>query len=168
MTSKSLNLSDFIKNSLKEEIEKPLIDSPSQEEIKTEPENELIQKDKLEEYGKGLVLDIHFVDKDKFTVKIIKSFVEDLCTEIGMTTGIKAIVWGTDSNKDEMKDPKAQGLSAIQFLHSSSIVCHAIDSVNRVFINIFSCKEFDTNKAKDFALKAWGGKIVSEHNMIRK
>jgi S-adenosylmethionine/arginine decarboxylase-like enzyme len=169
MTNKSL-IRNEIKRvlNIQEETEEPLTKAPTKEDIKKEPKEELIKKDKKEVYGKELILDIHEVEKDKITVKNIKTFAEELCDEIGMTKGIKAIVWGTDSDKDELKDPRADGLSCIQFLHSSSIVVHGIDLLGCIFINIFSCKEFSTDKAKNFALKSWGGKIASEHVIIRK
>lgn len=151
-----------------EREEKLLAKSPDNEAVKKESKEELEEKDIKLPYGKEVIFDIHSVKKEIITVEKIKTFAGNLCDEIGMTRGIKAIVWGTDSDKDELKDPRADGLSAIQFLHSSSITIHAIDSLNRVFINIFSCKEFSTKKAKDFCSKTWGGEIVSEHVIIRK
>ena len=137
--------------------------------IKLTEENkeELIEKDKQEDYGMELILDIHEVSKDKIHAKAVKQFCADLCDEIGMSKGPN-VIWGTDSDKDEYKDPKADGISCVQFLHSSSITLHAIDLLGKVFINIFSCKDFDAEKAENFALTDWGGEVVAKHNIIRK
>jgi len=76
--------------------------------------------------------------------------------------------WGNDKSLGTMHNPSADGISVIQFLYSSSILCHCIDEESKVFINIFSCNKFDAEKAKMFALRATGGNIASLHNITRK
>ena len=135
--------------------------------VKELTQKQLIEIDRHKDYGQELILDIHDVARGRVHAKGIKKFAADLCDEIGMSKG-PSFVWGTDSDKDEWKDPKADGISCVQFLHSSSITIHAIDLLNRVFINIFSCKSFDAEKAKAFTMEHFGGKISSEHNIVRK
>jgi len=125
-----------------------------------------LEKDKHESYGQELILDFHEVPKEFFDTKIIRKFAEELCDEISMTRG-PIYLWGNDKSLRTMADPKADGISCVQFLHSSSITLHAIDELSRVFINIFSCKNFDVKKAKAFALENVGGKIVQIHNIKR-
>lgn len=133
----------------------------------TEDEN-LIAKVKSESYGQELILDIHDIDKDKIHIKAIRKFAEELCDEIGMKKGPQH-EWGEEKQLGKYPDnPKIDGISVVQFLYSSSITIHALDEIGKVFVNIFSCEEFDAEKAKDFTLLTFGGKIVSEHNIIRK
>ena len=131
---------------------------------------ELIEKYKLETYGHELVLDIHEVEPGPFTgpmtLEAIKKFAADLCAEIGMITG-PCHAWGTDEDKNEWFNPKTNGISCVQFLHSSSITIHAIDPLGKVFINIFSCEAFDIEKAKAFSLAHFGGVLVSSHSIVR-
>ena len=43
-------------------------------------------------------------------------------------------------------DKKLYGYSVVQLIHTSSIVCHLMDLTGDVYIDIFSCKEFDIDK----------------------
>ena len=140
---------------------------PKASDIKKESKKELTEKDKNIPYGLEYVVDLHNVDKDKFKAEHVKKFAQDLCDEIGMKRG-PIRLWGTDSDMDDWKNPKASGISCTQFLYSSSITIHAIVDVQKVFINIFSCHEFDTNTAKKFIIKTWGDDISSEHKIVRK
>lgn len=126
-----------------------------------------IKKVKEENYGQELILDFSDVSIDKFSVKSIRHFVEKMADEINMVRG-PVKIWGNNKELGTMHDPKADGLSCIQFIMTSSILCHAIDELNKVFINIFSCEEFDSDKAEKFALDWFGGKIVAKHNITRK
>ena len=127
----------------------------------------LIEKDKNEDYGMEAIFDLHNIRSELITVERIRSFASDLFDKISMEKG-PAFTWGTDSNKEEMKNPKAMGISHLQFVHSSSITMHCLDKIGKVFINIFSCKSFDDKIARDFVIKTWGGDIVSEHVITRK
>lgn len=44
-----------------------------------------------------------------------------------------------------------EGYSAMQFIETSSITIHCDEVDKRAFIDIFSCKDFDTDTAKHFA-----------------
>ena len=127
---------------------------------------ELMKKLRNGDYGQELILDIHGVPMNKYKGKHIKEFASKLCGEIGMISG-PIYVWGSDKSLGTMHNPKADGISCIQFLHSSSILIHAIDTLNRVFINIFSCERFDPDKAEKFALKYFEGEIKKRHNIVR-
>ena len=128
-------------------------------------EAESIEKVKKENYGRQVIINLHSVDRDKFSVESLRHYAEQLCDEIGMQRG-PMHVWGNNKQLGKDHDPKADGLSVVQFLYQSSIVVHAPDELEKVFVTIFSCKEFDPEKAKKFTLKWFGGKIVSMHNIV--
>lgn len=44
-----------------------------------------------------------------------------------------------------------EGYSAMQFIETSSITIHCDEVDKRAFIDIFSCKDFDSDTAKHFA-----------------
>ena len=46
--------------------------------------------------------------------------------------------------------PHTKGTSAVCFILTSSIVIHTLDILKAVYINIFSCKAFDSDLAADF------------------
>ena len=118
-------------------------------------------------YGQELVLDLHDVDPEKIHVKALKHFAAALCDEIGMKKGPQ-FEWGAEKQLGKFENPKYDGISVVQFLYESSIVIHCIDELGKVFINVFSCKEFSAEMAKSFSIEYWGGKVVSEHNIVRK
>jgi S-adenosylmethionine/arginine decarboxylase-like enzyme len=132
-------------------------------------ESKLLRKVREENYGQETVLDIHDVPDEFFQLKTVRQFAETLCDEIGMIRG-PMYTWGGEK-KDlhaHPEKPKIDGISCIQFLHSSSITIHAIDELNKVFINVFSCESFDADRVKQFALKNVGGVVVGYHNYERK
>ncbi len=166
---KPLNLNESIEPEGEDVIEDKTLKTkdPDAVEVAKEPKKELVEKDKKIPYGEELILDIHGVDRGKITAANVKKFAADLCDEIGMKKGPN-YVWGNEENMDHEKNPKADGISCVQFLYTSSIIVHAIDELNKVFINVFSCHEFDQKKATAFALKTWGGELVASHDIIRK
>ena len=120
-----------------------------------------------QDYGQEAILDIHNVPTEFFDDKNVRKFAEELCEEIGMTRG-PIYLWGDDKALGTMHDPKADGISVCQFLHSSSITIHAIDEYHKVFVNVFSCKAFDAGTVVKFAKENVGGKIASFHDIRRK
>lgn len=134
----------------------------------TSEQDEAIDEVKSEDYGQECILDIHDVPIELFTNKIVDDFAKDLVSKIGMRAG-PAHSWGTIGDEGKYKDhPKKDGISHIQFLWESSIVIHALDEIQKVFINVFSCKKFDANIVKEFALETFKGKVANETNITRK
>jgi len=55
---------------------------------------------------------------------------------------------------------KLMGYSLIQLIETSNITVHLDEFYNKVFIDIFSCKKFDSIKAKNFSKQYFkAGKI---------
>ncbi len=59
------------------------------------------------------------------------------------------------------------GYSAMQFIETSSIVVHADDKGDRCFIDIFSCKDFDTKSAAEFSKNFFGAKHMDQTTLVR-
>ena len=114
-----------------------------------------------------MIIDLGNVDISKYRSKHIKKYASTLCDKIGMKKGPLRL-WGNDKDLGTMHNPKADGISCIQFLYSSSILIHAIDELGKIFINVFSCERFDEKIVREFTLEYFGGTIVREHNLIRK
>ena len=123
-----------------------------------------------ENYGQELILDIHDVPPEFFDRNVIRNFAEELCDEIEMKRG-PIYLWGITSQEHKAKRGeaaiKADGISCCQFLYKSSITIHALDEIHKVFINIFSCEQFDINLATKFVKENVGGTIVSSRNITR-
>ena len=57
---------------------------------------------------------------------------------------------------ERQTSPHTQGTSAVQFILTSSIVIHTLDQLSAVYVNIFSCKEFDPKLAERFTVEWFG------------
>ena len=112
-------------------------------------------------YGKELILDIHECEAI-FSRKMLKKFFKKICKEIKMQRG-DLYFW------DYKGDPEGyvnapehlKGITAVQFIMTSNITIHTLDDLKCVYLNIFSCKNFKTTKAKRFCRDYFKGKIIS-------
>ncbi|MDD5254381.1 MAG: S-adenosylmethionine decarboxylase [Candidatus Nanoarchaeia archaeon] len=97
-------------------------------------------------YGQELILDLHGCDIRTFSKENLNKYFVEICKEIGMERHGKPIFWEDHSNIPHLK-----GISAMHFIKTSNIVIHALDILGAVYINIFSCKKFDAEKAIKFS-----------------
>ena len=108
-------------------------------------------------YGIELILDLHDCDESKFTRDSITEYFERLCVLIDMQR--EALHFWDDEGvpeEDKQTSPHTQGTSAVQFILTSSIVIHTLDQLRAVYINIFSCKEYDPKVAEKFSVEWFG------------
>ncbi len=105
-------------------------------------------------YGYELILDLHGCDSTKFTRKDIEQFFKLLCHQIDMTR-CDLHFWDDVgvAPAEQQISPHTKGTSAVQFILTSTIVIHTLELLEAVYINIFSCKEFDKDKAEEFTVK---------------
>lgn len=121
------------------------------------PERELIadESPRWPVYGTELILDLHECDASKFTRQGIESFFVNLCELIDMERCELHFWDDVGVPVDEQQtDPKTKGTSAVQFILTSTIVVHTLELLRTVYVNIFSCKTFDTDEAGKF-VAAW-------------
>ena len=119
-------------------------------------------------YGKELILDLHNCDASTFNRKSIKKYFIEICDLIDMERC--KLSWWDDHSvpKDEQQtEPQLKGTTAVQFILTSNIVIHTLDLLGNVYINIFSCKDFDSDDAMNFTSKWFKGEIVSFHEIDR-
>lgn len=117
----------------------------------------------MNNYGKELIIDLHNCETTTFTRKYIRRYFKELCILINMERC--QIYWWDDlyTPEDEKEtEPHLVGTSAIQFIKTSNITIHTLDLLKQAYINIFSCKDFDTNIALNFSAKYFGGTVVSK------
>lgn len=120
-------------------------------------------------YGKELILDLHNCDSKKFNRSTLKKFFIELCDLIDMQRG--ELFWWDDyglPKKDRETEPHLKGTSAIQFIKTSNVTIHTLDILKSVYLNIFSCKNFDSKKAGEFSRKFFKGKIAHQATIVRK
>lgn len=117
----------------------------------------------MADYGKELVIDLHNCNSARFTRKSIRHYFKELCNLIGMKR-CKLSWWDDLYTPEEEKEtePHLVGTSAIQFIKTSNITIHTLDLLQRVYLNIFSCKNFDENIVVQFSRDWFGGDIVTK------
>jgi len=115
----------------------------------------------MKPYGKELVLDLHQCDPTTMTRESIEQYFIELCDLIDMER--EDLHWWDDQDTPEEEketEPHLIGVSAIQFIRTSNITIHTLTLMERVYLNIFSCKDYDANVAKDFSVNWFKGKII--------
>ena len=115
----------------------------------------------MEHYGLELILDLHYCDPSTFTRKSIRKYFIELCVLIDMERGV--LTWWDDlytPEEEKETEPHLVGTSAVQFIKTSNITIHTLDIMKRVYLNIFSCKDFDYEVVKLFSEKWFSGTIV--------
>ena len=104
-----------------------------------------------ERYGEELILDLHGCNSARFNRLDIQKYCEALCELIKMERCDLYFWDDVGVAEDECQaHPKTKGTSAVQFILTSTIVIHTLDLMDAVYVNIFSCKDFDTNEAARF------------------
>ena len=114
----------------------------------------------VEPYGWELTLDIHNCDTSIFTRKMFSLFFKTLCEQIDMKRE-DLHFWDYEDDPEGYKRAPLhlKGTSAVQFIQTSNITIHALDDLECVYLNIFSCKEFDPEDVK-IMCRSWFGDIV--------
>ena len=123
----------------------------------------------MRSYGKELIIDLHNCDASTFDRRSIKKYFAELCDLIDMERC--KLSWWDDHGVPEgekQTEKHLKGTTAVQFILTSNIVIHTLDLLGNVYINIFSCKNFDSDEAMNFTAEWFKGEIVSSHEIDRK
>jgi len=123
----------------------------------------------MDSYGKELILDLHEVKNiHLFNRKDLKKFFVDLCDLIDMERE-DLHFWDEEFTPEGEKYTEEHliGTSAVQFIRTSNITIHTLDVMKRVYLNIFTCKDFSPEDARDYCLKYFDGKLITYQVIIR-
>lgn len=114
----------------------------------------------MENYGKELIIDLHNCDVTVFNRKSLRCYFKKLCKLIDMKRD-KLVFWDDSGVPKEFKQTEAhtKGTSAVQFILTSNVTIHTLDELKSVYINIFSCKDFDDKMAAHFTKYFFDGEI---------
>ena len=122
----------------------------------------------MKPYGRELILDLHGCDPERFDRKSIRAYFKALCQAIDMQR-CELHFWDDVGVplEEQQTSPHTKGTSAVQFILTSTIVVHTLDLLKAVYINIFSCKEFDKDKAERLTREWFGAKECRAHFIER-
>lgn len=119
---------------------------------------------KEECYGMEVILDVYGCDLKIISCEnAIKEFADKMCRLLGMKKFGKAL-----TPHFGHADPKTSGYSLLQFIETSSITGHFSEFKRSAYINIFSCRMFDAEKAIDFTKKFFRAKEIKARKIVRK
>lgn len=122
----------------------------------------------MKSYGKELILDLHNCNPEKFTQYWISKFFKELCIEISMDPQ-RITFWEYDTQEEFDAAPDhLAGISAVQFISTSNITIHTLHRLKSVYLNIFSCKDFNTYEAEVFCVRYFEGIVVQYQTITRK
>jgi len=119
-------------------------------------------------YGYELIMDLHGCDVSKFNRTRLDGYFEKICKAIDMQKCER--YWWDDvgmPEEERQTSPHTKGTSAIQFILTSTIVVHTLDLLKAVYVNIFSCKEFDEKVAEEITKEWFGAKECRSHFIER-
>lgn len=122
----------------------------------------------MNDYGKEVIIDLHNCDPAMFTRELIEQYFKLVCEKIDMERC--ELFWWDDleTPEDEKEtEPHLVGTSAVQFIKTSNITIHTLDIMKRVYLNLFSCKDFDADIVIKFSEEWFCGQSVNT-NTIRR
>jgi len=108
-------------------------------------------------YGQELVLNLYECDLKKISSgEEIKKFVITLCDDVILMKryGEPMIPYFG------LENPITAGFSMVQLIETSSVTGHFSEHKRSCYINIFSCKWFDMEKAAQFTQEFFGAKRI--------
>ena len=118
----------------------------------------------VEGFGLEVVLDLYECDPSVIrSGKKLSEFTTKLCKLLNMKKFGKTLLPHFGYN-----EAHTAGYSMLQFIETSSITGHFSELWNSAYLNIFSCRDFDTEKAINFTVKYFGAKRVTKRVLIRK
>ena len=102
-------------------------------------------------WGMLAAIDLHGCQRSRLEdPDTLRRFVPGLINAIGMRAhGPLAL--------DRFGDGELEGWSAMQFIETSSITVHADEVCGRCFVDVFSCRPFDSAAAAAVAVAHFGG-----------
>ena len=119
---------------------------------------------KRKNYGLELILDLYDCNPSTIRSKAnIRKFSQELCKLLKMKPYGKPLIFHFGHNAKH-----TAGYSLVQLIETSSITAHFSELWNATYLNIFSCRNYDCNKAAKFAKEFFQAKKMTKRVHIRK
>jgi len=107
-------------------------------------------------YGKHTIGHATNCSDDLLRIEKVKLFLVSLCETIDMVRYGDPIV-------ERFGQHAETGISAVQLIETSAIVIHTNDEARELYIDVFSCKDYDLGGVRSEILK-WFGSAETELN----
>ena len=113
-------------------------------------------------WGIASAIDIYDCDPLKIRdAEYIRRFVAELCELIDMKR------FGDTQIVHFGEDERVAGFSMVQFIETSLISAHFANQTNTVYLDVFSCKPYDTEAARSFSQSYFGGSYSNLNVTLR-
>lgn len=117
----------------------------------------------MEYWGKEVQLDLYRCNPDTIRdAEKIKQFVIELCDLIKMKR------FGECTVVHFGEDERVAGFSMTQLIETSLISAHFANQTNAIYLNVFSCKDFETSDVVEFTIKFFEAEQVETVVNYRK
>lgn len=114
-------------------------------------------------FGWELLMDLYECDQSAISrEESIIQYAREICQVIDMKPYGEAV---TPYFGEQLEHTK--GYSLLQFIETSSITGHFSEGTGAAYINIFSCKKYDIERAEKFTKKFFGAKRMNSRFIIR-
>lgn len=115
-------------------------------------------------FGYQLLLDLYGCKEDVCDdLSLCYQFLDEIVTELGMEKQAPPNIF----RSDEVRFPDKAGLSGWVPLIESSTVIHTLSPKNFITIDIYCCKNFDLQKAKDVCNRFFSPQKMDEQYIER-
>ena len=102
-------------------------------------------------WGMLAAIDLHGCERSRLEDPgTLRRFVPSLINAIGMRAHGPLML-------DRFGDGELEGWSAMQFIETSSVTVHTDEVCDRCFVDVFSCRPFDSGAAAAVAVAHFGG-----------
>jgi S-adenosylmethionine/arginine decarboxylase-like enzyme len=116
----------------------------------------------LRTWGKHLILDAAGCSPKRIrSAVIIKNFTNELVRRIDMVAygDPQIVMFGTGNKK---------GYTLIQLIETSNIAAHFVEENNTMYLDVFSCKDFDAEIVKDLVSEYFDAQKFSSRVLMRQ
>ena len=120
-------------------------------------------------YGKEAMFDCYECEVGTFNRGSLRKFFTRLVRLLGMEKG-DLHFWDDVGVPASQRQTRVEttGTSAVQFILTSNITVHCLDKLGRVYVNVFSCRDFKTGVARKFIQDWFGAGSVRTHEVYRR
>lgn len=117
----------------------------------------------LPSWGKHLVVDASGATPAINNKETIVKWMDQTVKDIDMVAyGRPQVEWFADH------DPEKAGFTAVQLIETSAIVCHFVPKTWSLHLDVFSCKDFDSETVIALLRDYFGIKAWNQHEFSRE
>ena len=112
-------------------------------------------------YGKHAIVDSSGCNDNLLDKDVIRAWIKELVDRIDMTAFGEPIV-------ERFGGGIETGISAVQLIETSAIVIHTNDQARDMYLDVFSCKDFDENDIVAFVEETFAPAQLNSQVFLRR